>query len=186
MSKLQALAASRKKKAEESKGIAFHSRAEGKGSKSSVSLLEKLSTQTSTDQSLRQGEVGTSSKLLALRSGPKQRQKDSINDSEAESDNENAEPNSPTKISAIKQPKQARVILPRDVQAQPSEFARAMLGNTNEAEDSPAPAHLFSMPYADAADINELKAFAGPSPDDIVTTAQSKGSTTFRKSKVPT
>src|SRR5204863_9800194 len=75
-------------------------------------------------------------------------------------------------------------ILPQDVQAQPSEFARAMLGYSIDAEDSPAPTRLFSMPYADITEINELNAFAGPSPDDVVTSAQSKGSIIFGMSKI--
>lgn len=63
----------------------------------------------------------------------------------------------------------------RDLTASPSVFARTMLGR-----DAPPAAHLmeprFSMPYPESASDKKSGGFSGPSPDDLVTKAQGKGS----------
>lgn len=63
-------------------------------------------------------------------------------------------------------------------QAEPSAFANTMFGNTSSTPPRRAD-NLFSLPYVAAATATPLSTdpFAGPSPDDVVIAAQSKGST---------
>jgi elongation factor 1 alpha-like protein len=63
-------------------------------------------------------------------------------------------------------------------QAEPSAFANTMFGNTSSSLPRRTD-NLFSLPYVAAAAAAPLSAdpFAGPSPDDVVIAAQSKGST---------
>ena len=70
-------------------------------------------------------------------------------------------------------------LLSKKIAATPSTFARTMFGASTDTGDSCAKASglaLFSLPYESEVKITESSAFAGPSPDDIVTNAQnSKG-----------
>jgi elongation factor 1 alpha-like protein len=63
-------------------------------------------------------------------------------------------------------------------QAEPSAFANTMFSNTPGASHHQHPTNFFSLPYAAAAMTTQHDPFAGPSPDDVVIAAQSKGSTT--------
>lgn len=66
-------------------------------------------------------------------------------------------------------------------QAEPSAFANTMFSNTSPP--APAQASLFSLPYAANVTSIVTNPFAGPSPDDVVIAAQSKGSTNPVKAK---
>lgn len=63
-------------------------------------------------------------------------------------------------------------------QAKPSAFASTMFGSRDRFPTS-LPANLFTLPYTATATPATTNPFAGPSPDDVVIAAQSKGSTKF-------
>lgn len=62
-------------------------------------------------------------------------------------------------------------------QAEPSAFANTMFSTTSRPEHATTTASLFSLPYAANVASTITDPFAGPSPDDVVIAAQSKGST---------
>ena len=66
-------------------------------------------------------------------------------------------------------------------QAQPSAFASTMF-NLKDHSSPSSPVNLFTFPYTASPTPPATNPFVGPSPDDIVTAAQSKGSTKFRSS----
>jgi elongation factor 1 alpha-like protein len=63
-------------------------------------------------------------------------------------------------------------------QAEPSAFASTMFGSRDRFPIN-LPANLFTLPYTVTATPATTNPFAGPSPDDVVIAAQSKGSTKF-------
>lgn len=71
------------------------------------------------------------------------------------------------------------VHLPETIAATPSSFAKTMFGASVDTEDPCTKTFqgaLFSLPYGAEIKLTEFSAFAGPSPDDIVTNARnSKG-----------
>jgi len=60
-------------------------------------------------------------------------------------------------------------------QAEPSAFANTMFSSASRQTTDPV--NLFSLPYKSNAAPIVTDPFAGPSPDDVVIAAQSKGST---------
>lgn len=66
-------------------------------------------------------------------------------------------------------------------QAEPSAFANTMFNSRGRSPPS-RPVNLFTLPYAASPTPITTNPFAGPSPDDVVIAAQSKGSTKFRLS----
>ena len=68
-------------------------------------------------------------------------------------------------------------------QAKPSAFASTILGNTDTSSSSPSTSELFTLPYTTNVAAPDTNPFAGPSPDDIVMAAQSKGSTAISSTK---
>lgn len=157
MSKLQALAAARKKKAQEQK-LGGSSGVEepmaglkiGNGTSSGAAVEEKSSSEP------------------AQKSGPRGfpiRKRKDLNPHEKA-------PRTPTKKSESETEDSAPEAPPLD-QAEPSAFASTMFSSTSHA---PSQQH-FSMPYTATVAAPTADPFAGPSPDDVVIAAQSKGST---------
>lgn len=163
MSKLQALAAARKKKTQEQK------------SGSSTGVEKPMASLSLSEGSKhKSGEISSSRTSSApkptSRGFPLRKRKDS---------NPHEKPPAP---SAEREPAPSNPDIlmenePLD-QAEPSAFANTMFSNTLPAPPHQHPNNFFSLPYAAAATITTPDPFAGPSPDDVVIAAQSKGSTT--------
>lgn len=163
MSKLQALAAARKKKAQEQK------------SGSSSTGVE----QPMADLTLGQNGYGSGSKdktttnstsapKSSSRGFPIRKRKDSNPHEKVPKDHHDRE-------SEQSSPDTPMATEPVD-QAEPSAFANTMFSNTSSTPPRRT-SNLFSLPYATAAVApTSADPFAGPSPDDVVIAAQSKGS----------
>lgn len=163
MSKLQALAAARKKKTQDQKS----SSGAGTGIEKPLESLS-LSENVKGEQEDTVMENSTASKG-ASRGFPLRKRKDSNPHEKApapstERDPEPIQPEDPVEDEPLDQ-------------AQPSAFANTMFSNTHPASQHQHPSNLFSLPYAVAATTIQHDPFAGPSPDDVVIAAQSKGST---------
>lgn len=159
MSKLQALAAARKKKAQEQKPT----------STTGVEKpLEGLSLQDNKQHEQVDVSMQDSTTSKAPTRGfPLRKRKDSNphEKAPAPSTERELEP-SYVEIPAEEEPLD---------QAQPSAFANAMFSN-NSSSHHQHHNNIFSLPYAVAATNIQHDPFAGPSPDDVVIAAQSKGS----------
>jgi len=156
MSKLQALAAARKKKAQEQKAN------EGTGVEKPMAGL-----------TLSEGRMGNDADVPkpASRSFPLRKRKDS-------NPHEKVPKASPVETEQ-NDPDTQMDITPLD-QAEPSAFADTMFSKPTRQH----PSNLFTLPYvATTAATQTADPFAGPSPDDIVIAAQSKGSTTLNGPK---
>jgi elongation factor 1 alpha-like protein len=148
MSKLQALAAARKKKAQEQKSG---------GSTGVEAPMAKLTLEQS---------KSTEQKPAPSRGFPQRKRKDS-------SPHEKA----PTPIERESSKEESQDIpmeTPPLDQAEPSAFANTMFSTPSKS--SKQPDSFFTLPY-NAAPTANTDPFAGPSPDDVVMAAQSKGST---------
>jgi len=170
-SKLAALAAARKK-AQEDKKTASVDASGAKEPGTSVSLLEKLSIRP-------KKEVASSKQ-----SGPSDDLKRKLSTSSSREAPARGisrlKPQEETVIEAVVEPKtqlpeKQPVAAVPDLRAAPSTFARTMLGSTHNpppvTEDS-----MISLPYPRLAAATDRNPFAGPSPDDVVLNAQTKGS----------
>ncbi|KAL2069407.1 hypothetical protein VTL71DRAFT_14086 [Oculimacula yallundae] len=155
MSKLQALAAARKKKAQEQKSSA---------SSGVEQPMENLTLKSSTEK-----EKRPSSPTKATSRGfPIRKRKDS-NPHEKAAKPTHVEretelvPDEPMEETALDQ-------------AEPSAFANTMFSNNSPTTSTPRQrsSNLFSLPYNSAAAPTNADPFAGPSPDDVVIAAQSK------------
>jgi len=156
MSKLQALAAARKKKAQDQKAN------EGTGVEKPMASL-----------TLNEGRMGNGGDAPkpASRSFPLRKRKDS-------NPHEKVPKASPVETEQ-NDPDTQMDITPLD-QAEPSAFANTMFSKPPRQH----PSNLFTLPYvATTAATQTADPFAGPSPDDIVIAAQSKGSTTLNGPK---
>jgi len=157
MSKLQALAAARKKKSQEQK-----SRSSG---------MEKPMSELSIN-----GEEKATDSLPkpSSRGFPSRKRKDS-NPHEKQ-----PKAPSPKKDIAV-DPRAQHGTAPVD-HAEPSAFASTMFSSSMSSAPS---VNLFTLPYATTS-TTATDPFAGPSPDDVVIAAQSKGPTPSGKSKKQT
>lgn len=163
MSKLQVLAAARKKKkAEEQKSQGL---SEVEKPMASLRIKEEVSTTkpaTGTASSISAGKISS-------RGFPLRKRKDS---NEHEKAPKGPQPKSDPRLS---QPE-----LPQDIptvdQAEPSAFANTVFSSPSQAT-RPRQDNLFTLTFASDATPTAANPFAGPSPDDIVIAAQSKGST---------
>lgn len=161
MSKLQALAAARKKKkAEEQKSQGL---SEVEKPMASLRIKEEVST---TNPATESASIPTK---ISSRGFPLRKRKDS---NEHEKAPKGPQPKSEPRPS---QPELLQDI-PAVDQAEPSAFANTMFSNPSQAtrlrQDN-----LFTLTFASDATPTAANPFAGPSPDDIVIAAQSKGST---------
>lgn len=157
MSKLQALAAARKKKAQEQK--------------SGSSGVDKPMSELSINGASKEEDI-TETAPKPSREFPLRKRKDS---------NPHEKPSkapSPKKDVERVDPDTQMDIAPVD-QAEPSAFASTMFSSPMPSAPS---ANLFTLPYTATA-TTATDPFAGPSPDDVVIAAQSKGPTLPGKSK---
>lgn len=161
MSKLQALAAARKKKSQEQK------------SSSSTAVERPMASLSLSEGSKnKQGEMSSSGASSAPKASsrgfPLRKRKDS-------------NPHEKAPAPSV-EPAPSNLDIPMENepldQAEPSAFANTMFSNTSSAPPHQHPNNFFSLPYAAAATVTTPNPFAGPSPDDVVIAAQSKGSTT--------
>lgn len=153
MSKLQALAAARKKKAQDEKShgsLGVERPMAGLGIRSEEKSSESSATKP------------------GLRSFPIRKRKDS-----------NPHEKSPTKPQhkdrSLDQAHDEPLETTALDQAPPSAFASTMFSSTSQP--SRQPENLFTLPYTASVSSPSTDPFAGPSPDDVVIAAQSKGST---------
>jgi elongation factor 1 alpha-like protein len=170
MSKLQALAALRKKKAEEKKDQERVTPPEDEVSKLSLSdsrnkentsLSSKLKHDSAVAPNalVQEGEIPTGA---VGNSGSGHAGSPTINESEYSVNTKSEEEPVVSHSHA------------------PSAFARTLFGSALEADQAPRP-HVFAMPYTQSSSFL-ANAFSEPSPDDIVLAAQAKGSN-FAKAK---
>jgi len=153
MSKLQALAAARKKKAQEQKSS---------GSTGVETPMSKLTLDPSKP---------TDSKAGSSRGFPQRKRKDSNPHEKAPIPIERESPKESQDIPMKTQPLD---------QAEPSAFANTMFSTPSKPSNQPD--KFFTLPY-NATPVASTDAFAGPSPDDVVMAAQSKGSTISASSR---
>ena len=152
MSKLQALAAARKKKAQE------QIRNEG-----GTRMEKPMASLTLSDDRMGNG-ANVSVPKSSSRSFPLRKRKDSNPHEKV--------PKAPP-IETEQNDQDIQMDIPPLDQAEPSAFANTMFSNSTRLHAS----NLFTLPNT-AAQTQTTDPFSGPSPDDIVIAAQSKGSTT--------
>jgi len=162
MSKLQALAAARKKKAQE------QSSSGGSGVEKPMAGLS-LDDNTSKAKSFSDPSLAQPSRGFPLR-----KRKDS-----------NPHEKTPKAAFVEKEVTETRSAgttdLPLVGQAEPSAFANTMFSTTSRPP--PDQVNLFTLSYIAATTPIPADPFAGPSPDDVVIAAQSKGSTNPNRPK---
>ena len=163
MSKLQALAAARRKKAQEQKSSA------------SMEVVEKPMEELAISHTSENGDRGFSSDAAnsAARTGPREypmrKRKNSSPHRKTPQPVEPVEQTSPRTV-------ENRIPAPSIEQAKPSDFASTLFGNSKPSHIHSPPKALFTLPYSANPSAHSTDAFAGPSPDDVVLAAQSKGS----------
>ncbi|KAK0120257.1 Hsp70 suppressor, GTPase facilitates ribosomal subunit dissociation [Cadophora gregata] len=156
MSKLQALAAARKKKAQEQKS-------------SESSGVEKPLADLTLNLSSGKEKAPTSPTKSTARGFPIRKRKDS---------NPHEKAVKPTVVE--REPEPMPDVAMEDAaldQAEPSAFANTMFSSNSPTTTTPRPysSNLFSLPYtSNSAVPTTADPFAGPSPDDVVIAAQSK------------
>jgi elongation factor 1 alpha-like protein len=172
LSKLQALAAARKKKSQEQKS-------------NGASGVEKpMATLSLADQSQEKDKFdrpetarSTSSAKQPSRGFPLRKRKNSDPHEKLHKPSSNTKQVSDASDQASTS---FSPILELD-QAEPSAFASTMF-NSRDNSSPNASINLFTLPYTASQTPPAANPFAGPSPDDVVIAAQSKGSTKFRSS----
>jgi len=153
MSKLQALAAARKKKAQEQKS---------NGDAGVEKPMAELSINEKTAPPPKLSE--TESTKPSSRSFPLRKRKDS---------NPHEKIEKPPAIEDENKMVEEEVALLEPDHVEPSAFASTMFGRTNSPQKK-KPAPVFSMPYNMATSTLQTDPFSGPSPDDVVLAAQSQ------------
>lgn len=151
MSKLQALAAARKKKAQE-------------GKSSGDTGVEKPMARLTINEDAKMGDTSTDQKSSS-RGFPLRKRKDTNEHEKAPKAPPVQKELEPAPPSAPEEPPQ---------QAEPSAFANTMFSNTSHTPRQPSE-DLFTLPYTASSSSAASNPFSGPSPDDIVIAAQSKG-----------
>lgn len=159
MSKLQALAAARKKKAQEQKSSSSSDAPTNPMSKLSLAGDSKIKDSKSAFLNRSNSSTETSQ-----------------NTAEADVPKPSIAPNAPSSSDAAPLPASDAKPSPLQVEiARPSAFASTMFGNEDQSPPHARSSSSLIVPYfnlhSDSAD-----AFSGPSPDDVVIAAQSKGS----------
>lgn len=180
MSKLQALAAARKKRTEEKKDQEKASQAESGLKRLSIADdSQKENSKVSQSPAKRQkGEETRGSG--ASTSLPRRGSKGAVQGRDAVQGRE-AHPAEITDISVNQElPPIARITTsPEEItvpktKAPPSAFAQTLFGSTSDSRHANRP-QFYSMPYASSSSFLAT-AFSEPSPDDVVLAAQAKGS----------
>lgn len=167
MSKLQALAAARRKKNEEKKGSDKTSETESDLKKLSISESSKKENRPPTQKPSQNTSSKTQDDLSDQKPGGSlQHSKDFL-----------AKQSDPSAGSKSGMQEAAFVVEQREVTTKlssPSAFARTLLGSAPEAQTSQRQ-NVFAIPYTSSSSFS-AGVFAKPSPDDIVFAAQAKGS----------
>ncbi|OJD30344.1 elongation factor tu gtp binding domain-containing protein [Diplodia corticola] len=176
-SKLAALAAARKKKQEEAKATTSGSTGHvgEPASDKAIALLDRLKTKTeappegqSSESSILTEKTNTDGEAKAQtthRAYPTRRKKSPSPAREEPVSQPELQPE------PEEQPAAKRVKL-EDVLGAPSTFASSMFGPRPGGQlDNP----MFMLPYTSYPEYAKAKPFAGPSPDDVVLNAQTKG-----------
>lgn len=154
MSKLQALAAARRKKSEEQKG---------ESSESIEKPMAKLNLQS--QPTIQKTNTSPASGNTSIETQQPQKRKNSITHQKTVHPSEKS--SSPDLVS----PQSARN---PSLQAVPSAFANTLFAAPPRVP-SIHPKAMFTMPYVRNAVVEATNAFAEPSPDDVVLAAQAKG-----------
>ncbi len=170
MSKLQALAAARKKKAQEEKINATSERVDKPMADLAISQKAEKEEAAVTPNAAR------SSATEKPRTYPAGKRKNSS------PHRKTSLPADPAKSSPV-QTTEDEIQPPSIEQAKPSAFASTMFGNKEPFPYRQLPSALFTLPYSTNPPLQSTDAFAGPSPDDVVLAAQSKGSMQSAKPK---
>lgn len=175
-SKLAVLAAARKKAQEEKKKASVEASGGTIESQTPVSLLEKLSIRPKNDGSHSPLSTTTAKqpedlkrKLSTSLSGQSQPRAYSRSKTSDTTEVSTIEPQQPVKDEKPFAP-------PRNIRGLPSAFARTMLGADRTRVPVVTEDRFMTLPYSNLAAITDRDPFAGPSPDDLVLNAQTKGS----------
>jgi elongation factor 1 alpha-like protein len=163
MSKLQALAAARKKKAQEQRSSA------------SMGVVEKPMEELAISHTSENGDRGSSSDAASSRARTGPRTYPMRKRKNSSPHRKTPQPVDPVEQTSL-QPVENIMTVPSVEQAKPSAFANTMFGNSKPTPVHSPPRALFTLPYTANPSAQSTDAFAGPSPDDVVLAAQSKGS----------
>jgi elongation factor 1 alpha-like protein len=167
MSKLQALAAARKKKAQEEKARNDTQAVDQPMADLSISETNNAGPMSTPEPE--QAETPTKEKPRTYAS---LKRKNSGRESQRQA---------PPPVELVQTepstPEPALSPLPEAESAPPSAFASTMLHIAEPQKQPPPLVNLFTLPYLAQPLGQTTDAFAGPSPDDVVLAAQSKGST---------
>lgn len=177
MSKLQALAAARKKKAQEQKNNA------------AVEEVNKPLARLVISVPASQAD-GTAEGYRSDRTAPAQntatsgtwREYSTLKRKSSSPHRKTSQP-SDTPPAVYIEPDQETPPAPFVEQAAPSAFASTMFDNDSVHVPRKPASALFTLPYSRNTSVQSTDAFAGPSPDDVVIAAQSKGSAQSGKPK---
>lgn len=166
MSKLQALAAARKKKAEDAKKA------------SSEDVAKPMASLTLSNTANTERPPSASATSTVIPPAPTLKKENSrsytgLKRKDSSPHSKTPRPSTPTVQSAA--PITPPLDEPRVETAAPSAFAMTMFGREMHSSRHVSTA-TFSLPYGDIR-IQSADAFSGPSPDDVVKAAQSKGAT---------
>ena len=176
MSKLQALAAARKKKAEDKKGQDRTAQVEGSMKRMSITEgPSKESTDSSPNPAKRQ--KNTENDTLEPRQTETSSQSAAISQTKQLDASRDDVAAQPTSLASPSPPAVVQVSVARSY---PSVFAQTLCGSAPDARRANR-SDVFAMPYASSPAFR-AEAFSEPSPDDIVLAAQAKGSS-FAKAK---
>jgi elongation factor 1 alpha-like protein len=168
MSKLQTLAAARKKKAQEQKSSACTSAEDVDKPMADLSINQPAEGSKSTAAQA----SSTSISKETPRRYPVLKRK---NSDPHEKTLQPAQPAQLDEPSTVEAPKH-QIPLPSIEEAKPSAFANTMFCNDGTHPSRRFQTSHFTLPYLANASTSPADAFAGPSPDDVVLAAQSKGS----------
>jgi elongation factor 1 alpha-like protein len=180
-SKLAILAAARKKKEEEKRQSETGTTPEE--SSRTISLLDRLGSK----KDIGRPSAPTLNKPEQRRAEPEQPTFTVPARAKRQSSHIQEAPVKPTEASEVTEPPPKRRAI-QDLRAPPSAFAQALLGYLGSdggavldlqsavSTNGPLRSLSFTLPFLDSVEQFPTSPFAGPSPDDIVLAAQSKGS----------
>ena len=179
-SKLAALAAARKKKENEQKSgqLPDAPTAPPKQSGSALSLLDRLGAKTTQSPTSAQNDIVEPLSTRSTNETPELRKAYPIRKRKSSSPPPPIE-RKPSEVSQPTEPQESQVH--QELRTEPTVFAETMCGNSghrlDRAKTTGFSHNMLATLYGQ--DLAELDAnpFAGPSPDDVVTQAQAKGST---------
>jgi elongation factor 1 alpha-like protein len=170
ISKLQALAAARKKKTQEQKSSAITEGMEKPLEELAISRTSRVRDQTEPP------DATDSATRSSPRAYPLRKRKNSSPHRNTIQPAEPIEQSNP-------EPLEDEIPAPVVEQAKPSAFASTMFGNSEPASKHIALKTLFTLPYLAYPSSHSTDAFAGPSPDDVVLAKQSESKGSMNSAK---